>query len=146
MPGGKGPNIRPKTILAVHSSSWNNWQPGCFYNNYGRNVYFNSRGTDSIGRLTATARRPGAGQLCIDNSGPGATCNHVNKGTHTCTCAKGYVGDGKLSGTSCTDLDGCKNAKCPTACPAPFASRSVRRALLTSQVNPGSPYRCRRST
>ena len=33
-----------------------------------------------------------------------------------------------------------------TACPAAFASRSVRRALLTSQVNPGSLYRCRRST
>ena len=30
--------------------------------------------------------------------------------------------------------------------PALFASRSVRRALLTPQVNPGSLYRCRRST
>ena len=30
--------------------------------------------------------------------------------------------------------------------PAPFASRSVRRALLTSQVNPGSRYRYSRST
>ena len=29
---------------------------------------------------------------------------------------------------------------------APFASRSVRRALLTSQVNPGSLYCCRRTT
>ena len=28
----------------------------------------------------------------------------------------------------------------------PCASRSVRRALLTSQGNPGSRYRCRRST
>ena len=30
--------------------------------------------------------------------------------------------------------------------PAPFASRSVRRALLTPQANPGSLYRCGRST
>ena len=30
--------------------------------------------------------------------------------------------------------------------PARFASRSVRRALLTSTVNPGSLYRGRRST
>ena len=30
--------------------------------------------------------------------------------------------------------------------PAPFASRSVRRALLTPQVHPGSHYRCGRST
>ena len=29
--------------------------------------------------------------------------------------------------------------------PAPFASRSVRRALLTPQVNPGSRYRCGKS-
>ena len=29
-----------------------------------------------------------------------------------------------------------------TARAAPFASRAVRRALLTPQVNPGSPYRC----
>ena len=30
--------------------------------------------------------------------------------------------------------------------PALLASRSVRRALLTPQVNPGSRYRCDRST
>ena len=30
--------------------------------------------------------------------------------------------------------------------PAPFASRPVRRALLMSQVNPGSLYRCGGST
>ena len=30
--------------------------------------------------------------------------------------------------------------------PALFASRPVRRALLTSQANPGSRYRCSRST
>ena len=33
-----------------------------------------------------------------------------------------------------------------TARPALFASRSVRRALLTPQVNPRSRYRCSRST
>ena len=33
-----------------------------------------------------------------------------------------------------------------SARPAPFASRSVRRALLTPQVNSGSRYRCRGST
>ena len=30
--------------------------------------------------------------------------------------------------------------------PAPFASRSARRALLMPQVNPGSLYRCGKST
>ena len=37
--------------------------------------------------------------------------------------------------------DGGKEAR-----PALFASRPVQRALLTSQVNPGSLYRCRRNT
>ena len=39
-----------------------------------------------------------------------------------------------------------KAANAQMARPAPFASRSVRRALSTSQVNPGSRYRRRRST
>ena len=37
--------------------------------------------------------------------------------------------------------DGSCRFFCNLARPAPFASRSVRRALLTSQINPGSLYR-----
>jgi hypothetical protein len=39
-----------------------------------------------------------------------ATCNHEGPGQHSCMCADGFSGDGIISGSGCTDIDGCAAA------------------------------------
>ena len=131
---------------SVRNGNWNNWQEGCWCQTAGRNAYFNNRGCKDkdCGRYTLTqnAQRAGSGQICVDTSGPASTCNHVstNKpGAPSHTCAKGYMGDGKVTGTSCTDFDACKNNTCPQLQGDPFKRRAECTDLPAPSMGPSRP-------
>ena len=57
---------------------------------------------------------------CVKNlaSGASASCNHDSTSKpgspkHTCTCPKGYVGDGKGgAGSGCKDINACIPNRC----------------------------------
>jgi len=128
------------TDTSVHSSTWTNWPTGCFYHTNGANVYYHTTGCKDTkcGGVTiaGTATQAGAGQVCVDHSGPAATCSTVSATQHTCTCSKGWVGDGKVTGTSCNDFDACETNRCPT-----LQGKSIRVACFDDKA-PSMGYTC----
>jgi len=78
------------------------------------------RGYKSVGQKNS----PKCAQVDVCKSGEddcvtGAKCNHdsnspSDKPRHTCTCPSGKTGNGKKSGSGCTEIDGCKPAPCAT--------------------------------
>ena len=43
-----------------------------------------------------------------------AACNHISATAHTCSCGAGFFGDGKTTGTGCSDINACATQPCPT--------------------------------
>lgn len=56
------------------------------------------RNRDGVCRDLDECSDEGVGNDCVDN----ATCNNIS-GNFTCICPEGFEGDGRLSGTGCTE-------------------------------------------
>ena len=127
MPGGKAHETRPKTIPAGSCLPGTSGCNSTLTADGHPSVNFNARVNLADGSCRpmikgcmlpyATNYRDNQQRLLLSRGRPTASSSQFSAATH--------------SGPSY---------------PALFASRSVRRALLTSQVNPGSLYRCSRST
>ena len=103
-------------------------------------------GDDDDGVLVASAQMSSAqcgAHVRVWDSDTNETVAVLSGGIERSVCLMAFSPDGtRLASVD----DGANHTVSVWARPAPFASRSVRRALLTPQVNPGSLYRCGRSS